>query len=145
VDKLLVNVLRADDVFHMARTGRGGLGFSALRQDKLIFAMGQISAVPLGSGIKVGTPGDLLKEAEDVFRRRDPEFQFPEWPIEVRGLEKSCILYGGEVRMDGYHVWMESCFRHGVLGTPECVSICLEGVCDWVAASASAQLLNSTK
>jgi hypothetical protein len=73
LDKALVNVLRAGDVFHMARTGCGGLGFSALRRDKLIFAVGQISAVPLGSGIKVGTPEDLLKDAEAVFRRRDPE------------------------------------------------------------------------
>jgi hypothetical protein len=143
LDKALVNVLRAGDVFHMARTGCGGLGFSALRGDKLIFAVGQISAVPLGSGIKVGTPGDLLKDAEAVFRRRDRGFQFPEWPIEVRGRETSRILYRGEVRMDGYHIRVEQGFRPCEPGIPECVSICLEEVCDWVAASASAQLLNS--
>jgi hypothetical protein len=142
LDRALVNVLRAGDVFHMAGTGCGGLGISALRQDKLIFAVGQISAVPCGSGIKVGFPADLLEEAEAVFRRRDHDFEFPDWPIEVRVLGTSRILYGGAVRMDGYHVQVQHGPRPGDGGEPECVSICLEEVCDWVAASASAQLLN---
>ncbi len=95
LDKALVNVLRAGDVFHMAHTACCGLGFSAIRQGKLIFAVGEISAVPLGSGIRVRTPGDLIKEAQAVFRRRDPEFEFPELPIEVSSHETSSILFHG--------------------------------------------------
>src|SRR6266513_315155 len=83
------SVLRAGDVFHMAHTACCGLGFSAIRQGKLIFAVGEISAVPLGSGIRVRTPGDLIQEAQAVFRRRDPEFEFPELPIEVSSHETS--------------------------------------------------------
>src|SRR5713101_3542700 len=98
LDKALVNALRPGDIFHMAQSACCGLGFSAIRQGKLIFAVGQISAVPLGSGIQVRTPLDLVEEAQEVFRQRDP-------------------------------------------GIPECVAISLDEACDWVAASASSQLL----
>jgi hypothetical protein len=145
LDKALVNVLRPGDVFHMSQTGCLGLGFSAVRQGKLIFAVGQVSAVPQGSGIKVGTPWELLKEAEAIFRRRDPEFEFPERPIEVRSGNASRILFYGQVRMDGYHVRVEHGFRPCEPGIPESVAISLDEVCDWVAASASSQLLKLQK
>jgi hypothetical protein len=141
LDKALVNKLRPGDVFHMAQSNCCGLGFSAIRQGKLIFAVGEISAVPRGSGIQVGTPMDLIEEAQEVFRRRDPNFEFPELPIEVRSGEKSSILFDGWVEGDGYHVRV----LHGADKCddtrPECVAISLDEACDWIAASASAQLL----
>lgn len=140
-DKALVTVLRVGDVFHMASTACGGFGASAIREGKLLFAVGEISAVPLGSGIQVRTPTDLIEKAEKIFRQRDDEFEFPELPIEVRCGAVSRIAYRGIVQLGGYHVWVEHGFRPGLPGIPECVSISLDGACDWVAASASAQLL----
>ncbi len=141
LDKALVNTLRPGDVFHMAQSDCFGLGFSAIRQGKLIFAVGEISAVPRGSSIQVETPMDLIKEAQEVFRRRDPNFEFPELPIEVRSGEKSSILFNGLVKMDGYHIRVLHGFGPGEPGIPECVAISLDEACDWIAASASAQLI----
>jgi len=41
VDRVLTNAMRPGDVFHMARSECGGLGVSALREGKLIFAAGE--------------------------------------------------------------------------------------------------------
>lgn len=142
LDRVLVRALREGDVFHMARTACGGFAASAIRQGKLIFAIGQISAVPLGSGIEVKTPYDLVAKAQKLFRERDREFEFPELPIEVRWGNVSEILYSGVVQLGGYHVRVEHGFRPCIPGIPENVSVSLDEACDWIAASASAQLLN---
>lgn len=141
VDKALIHAMRQGDVFNIARTTSGGLGASAIRHGKLIFAVGQVTAVPLGSGISARIPSDLLGEAQKVFRRRDSEFEFPELPIELRNGDTSRIIYRGHVQMAGYHVRVENGVYPYDDTIPECVSISLDEACDWVAASATAQLL----
>jgi hypothetical protein len=142
LDKTLVGILRPGDVFHITRTSCGGVGVSAIRKGRLIFAVGEVTAVPLGSDVSVKIPHDLLSKAEAVFRQRDPEFEFANCPIETCIADSSRILSQGIVGMGGYHI----CVVHGYLvgepGTPECVSISLDGVCNWVVARASAQLLS---
>ena len=64
-DKALVSCFQPGDVFHMVQTYCGGLGASAIRQGKLIFAVGQVTAVPLGSGISASIPSDLFEEAQE--------------------------------------------------------------------------------
>jgi len=142
-DKALFSFLRPGDVFHMVQTRRG-FGASAIRQGKLLFAVGQVTAVPLGSGIVARVPMDLLQDAQEVFRRRAPGFEFPELPIELRIGDRSSILYCGTTQGDGdgYTVRIESLEWQSVDGAPpECASISLDGACDWVAASATALLL----
>ena len=141
VDKALIHAMRQGDVFHIARTACGGFGASAIRQGKLIFAVGEVTVVPLGSDISAKIPYDLLDKAEGIFRRRDPEFEFPDYPVEVCIGDSPKIWYRGLARMGAYHVWVEHGFIQGMPGTPESVSITLDEVCDWVAGSASAQLL----
>jgi hypothetical protein len=125
----------------MARTECGGLGVSVIRKGKLILAAGEISAVPLGAEIQVRIPGELITEAQAVFRHRDPEFEFPELPIEIRDRGACSIRFCGRVIRNGYHVWVQHGFYRGEPGTPECVAISLDGACDRVAVGASAQLL----
>jgi hypothetical protein len=137
----LVGVLRPGDIFHIARTRCGGVGVSTLRQGKLIFALGQVTAVPLGLDVSVKTPRDLLSKAQAVFRQRDPEFEFTRYPIEVGIGGCSRIRFGGLVRMGAYHIWVGHGQIDGEPGTAECVSISLDEACKWVVASASAQLL----
>lgn len=144
-DKALLNCLRAGDVFHMAQTGSRGFGASAIRQGKLIFAVGEVSILPLGSGFTARIPMDLLEKATRVFRGRDSKFDFPEFPMEFRIGNISRIIYRGHVEMAGYHVRVEDCFQPVDGAHPECVAISLDEACDWVAASATAQLLNSSK
>lgn len=142
-DKALVHTLRPGDAFHMVRTDCCGFGASVIRQGKLIFAVGEVTAVPLGSGIQVRTPTDLTEKAEKIFRQRDQKFEFLELPIEVRCGAVSRIVYHGIEQLGGYHVWVEHGFFPCLHGIPACVSISLDGACDWVAASATAQLLNT--
>jgi hypothetical protein len=140
-DKALIHAMRQGDVFHIAQKECGGLGASAIRQGKLIFAVGRVTAVPLGSGISARIPSDLLEEAQEVLRRRDSEFEFPELPIELCIGDTSRIIYQGHVEMAGYHVRVENAFQVADGAPGECVSISLAEACDWVAASATAQLL----
>lgn len=141
LDRVLMNVLRPGDVFHMARTTCGGLGVSALRQNHLVFAAAAISAVPLGSGMKARVAGELILAAEKIFHPHDPKFHFPELPIEIRDAESCKILFHGSVRSNGYHIWVHHGFYRGMPGTAECVAISLDGACDHTAVCASAQLL----
>jgi hypothetical protein len=141
VDRVLLRVLRPGDVFHIARTCCGGVGVSAIREGKLVFAVGAVGAVPLGSEISVKIPYELLEKAEAILRQRDPEFELDHYPIEICIGDRPKILYCGHLQMGGYHVWVEHGFLLGMPGTEESVSITLDEACDWVAGSASAQLL----
>lgn len=143
LDTALVRVLKPEDIFHIARTACGGVGVSVLRSGKLVFAVGAVAAVPLGNGVSVKTPFDLVGEAERIFHRQDPEFKFTYLPIEVHIGGNSRILFRGLAQMGGYHVWVSHGFLLGVPGVEECVSISVDRACKWVWASASAQLLAS--
>jgi hypothetical protein len=143
IDRSLVGVLKPGDILHIARTGCGGVGLSAVRQGKLIFAAGQVTAVPLGSGVSVKIPRELLHRAEAIFRARDPGFEFTEYPVEVSICESPRIRFQGLLEMGDYHVWVSHGYIDGEPGTPECVSISLDEACKWISASASAQLLES--
>src|ERR1700690_1952231 len=107
VDKALIIILRPGDAFHMVRSSCGGLGLSALRQGKLIFAVGQVSAVPLGEGIRVSAPNDLIETAREIFRHRDPNFEFSELPVEIDCGNEISIVFRGWVNMNGYQAWIE--------------------------------------
>jgi len=141
VDRVLLRALRPGDVFHLARTCCGGVGVSAIREGKLIFAVGAVGAVPLGSEISVKIPYELLTKAAAILRERDPEFEFLHQPIEICIGDHSRILFRGHLEIGGYHVWVEHGFLPGMPGTDESISITLNEACSWVAGSASALLL----
>ena len=92
--------------------------------------MGQVTAVPLGSGIAARVPIDLLQDAQEVFRRRAPQFKFPELPIELRSGDRSHILYRGTAQVDGYRVKIERCIETCDGASSECASISLDRACD---------------
>jgi len=141
VDRVVMNAVRPGDVFHMARSACGGLGVSALREGELIFAAGEISAVPLGSTIHARNPLDLIQGAETIFRQRDAQFEFSELPIEIRDAVTCNILFHGSLSRNGYRIWVRHGFYPGVPGRAECAAISLDGACDHTAVCASAQLL----
>lgn len=63
-------------------TGCGRIGVSAIREQELIFGVGAITAVPQGRDFQARIPSDLSLEAEAIFRKRDPSFEFFEHPID---------------------------------------------------------------
>ncbi len=126
----------------MAPTACGGVGLSVIRQGGLVVALGAVTAVPLGDGVKARVPSDLVAQAEGVIRRRDPTFEFPELPIEVTIGVSTAILLRGGPRIGGYEVMIQHGFYRGTPGVNECLAIVRTGQCSDTAASASALLLD---
>jgi len=143
LDKGLISALRPNDVLHLVRTPNAGLGVSVIRDGQLVVAVGAITAVPLGRNVEERIPLDLVQEAEAVFKRHDPDFEFPVLPVEVTVGNQRRIIFGGSRQMDQYNVFM----IHGQSpvedGADECLAISLMGACSEVAANASAMLLDS--
>lgn len=126
IDKALIHACRPGDRFHVAYTGVGGTDISLLRNGKLIFAVGEISALPLGEDFTARTPIDLALAAERIFHARDPEFRFLEIPLEISYRGKTRLLCKNSYRLDGYHVGVMHGFKMGEPGTPECATISFE-------------------
>jgi hypothetical protein len=137
-----------------------GLGFSLGRRGKLVAAAGALRSVPLGNGIAVRTPRDLISTAESVFQKRDPEFEFIAQPLEIKieGLREqygkspsrrspnpltdTFIAFGGIATIGDYRVIV----RHGpymiVGGGSESVSICDKQAFTHAASEFAARLLD---
>jgi hypothetical protein len=144
LDRGLILALLPRDLLHIARTGCGGIGVSAIRSDHLIFAFGAITAVPLGRDFEARIPMDLLRKAEDVFRSRDANFQFREYPVLIRASGGERIMYGGRVELNSFSVWVLRGHYPGTPGTDESVSVVRKGSCSAVDANTSALFLNSS-
>lgn len=142
VDKDLTSTFEPRDRLHMARTPCGGLGLSLLRQGRLVFAVGVVSSVPLGSDVQAATPYDLVREAETVFKKGDPDFEFRELPLRISIDGRIRLGYGGRQEVGHYNIWVEHGFLRGIPGTDECAAIALKGACGSVPAIVTAQLLN---
>jgi hypothetical protein len=84
---------------------------------------------------------DLITSAEAVFRKLDPDFAFPERPIEVSVSGARSILNGGRRTVEDYQVFVVHGFLDGIPGTDECGTIYHPGQCPDVAAQASAMLM----
>ena len=142
IDKTLTDRAKAGDQMHLSRDACCGLGFSLIRGGKLVAAAGALTAVPLGDGVEVRIPRDLISTAESVFQKRDPDFEFIGEPVEIKieGLRErygqslsrrpqnpltdAFISFRGSAVVGDYRVIV----RHGPFqfpgGSRECVSIC---------------------
>ena len=142
LDRAVTSSFRPGDVIHLARTGCGGLGLSAIRGGELVVAVGAVTAVPLGCEIEARIPRDLLVAAETIFRQRAPDFEFAELPIEFSVNGFHSVLYGGRPELGDFAVFVAHGFLQGVPGTAECAAISRRGLCPDDAANASALLLD---
>lgn len=138
VSKRLTLRLAAGDVIHLARTCCGGLGLSVLRSGELVVAAGAITHVPLGTGVVARTPTDLIAQATAVFHERDPEFEFPEPPLEIAVGNRSAILFTWRRELGPFDVEVIHGFRQGLPGKDECAAIARREMCSIYAAVMSA-------
>jgi hypothetical protein len=126
---------RAGDRLYLVRTACGGMGLSLLRDEKLILATGATSRVPLGRDIQVvedDTDFDLTNLRVDI-------------PLEfiVQG-ERFTLREREVLEKRGYHIYVERCWKDGIPGTDECVSLCLaDSSAIKIAAMRSAILLGN--
>jgi hypothetical protein len=142
VDQSLIDRLDAGDLLHLARTGTGGLGMSAIRGNELVYAVGAVTSVPLGDVIRIGTPHEIIAQAEALFKRRDADFYFRELPVEVRAGGTTLILFTGRRQVGDYKVFVSHGHLVGIPpGVDACVAVTRTGWCPEEAAIASAMLL----
>jgi hypothetical protein len=141
IDRGLLRAFRPGDTLHLARTARGGLGLSLIREGRLVVAVGAVDAVPQGRTVSARCPAEAVEEAQRVFRKIDPEFRFSELPLELRIGSERRILYRGRPRIGDYNVFLEHGSYWGIPGTDACAAISLTPGCPEVAAIASALLL----
>jgi hypothetical protein len=141
VDREVTRAFNPGDVLHLVRTRCAGLGLSLLRNGRLILALGAINAVPLGDNVQASTPGDLIRQAEFVFRQRDPAFELSEYPVQVTVDGHTRIAFRGMRQLGDYNVWVLHGFVDGDPGTAECVAIALKGACGPAPATRSARWL----
>lgn len=142
VDKALTSRLREGDQIHLHRTGCAGLGLSIIRDGALVAAIGAITHVPLGIGIEARVPSDLVSSAEAVFRRRDPDYAFPELPIEVSIGGSRLILSAGRRSLAHYELFVINGVFRGIPGTDACAALRHKRMAPDTATVASAMLLN---
>ena len=141
IDRILLNAFRPGDSLHMARTARGGLGLSLIRDGRLVVAIGAVDAVPHGSTVSARYPAEAINEAHHIFRKIDPEFRFREFPLELRIGSDRRVLYSGRPRIGDYNVFLEHGSYGGLPGADACAAISLTPGCPETAAIASALLL----
>lgn len=160
IDKTLTDCAKAGDQMHLSRYSGSSLGFSLIRGGKLVAAAGAITTVPLGSGVGVRIPEELISKAESAFQERDPDFEFVGQPveIEIEGLRErygqrvserrvdassnSFISFRGSIIAGEYRVIV----RHGPFkmedGPYESVSICDKHMFTHAAGEFAAMLLD---
>ena len=141
VDRELIAMLRGSDVLHVSRTHCAGLGLSILRNGELVAAAGAVMHVPLGPTVSVRHPRELIEEAEAIFRAHDPEYDMPNYPVELRVGDVLRILHEGRPTINDYEVLVRHGPHWGMPGTDECVSIERRKICPSTAAHNSAQLM----
>jgi len=127
----------------MVRTGSGRIAVSAIRSNQLIFAVGAITQVPVGTNFEALVPTDLIREAEEVFRKRETRFHLSEYPIEVRAAGEQRVVYHGRFALGSFEVWVLHGFYFGLPGVDECLSVVQKGACPVVDANSSALFLDS--
>jgi hypothetical protein len=141
IDLTLVQALRPRDALHVSRTSCGGLAVSAIRNHQLVFAVGAVTAVPMGDGSFVRVPQGPIEKAEALLKHLDQRFELPELPLEVVLEGQRHLLPGGGHDFLEYEVRAFQGFIRGIPGIDESAAISRRGLCSDSGANASAQLL----
>lgn len=143
LDKGLITALKPGDLLHLVRTGCGRIGISAIRGERMIYAVGAITRVPLGTDFEAQLPFPQIQASRDLFREIDPEFEFADLPIEVRTERKRRVLYTGRTEVGGFALHVLHGRVMGLPGRDECVAVVRKGQCSLVDAISSAFFLDT--
>jgi len=142
VDREFTAPLQPGDTIRVVRNHLGALAMAILREDHLIAAAGAVTSIALGN-VTARIPRQLIEAALDVFRPRDPDFAFREWPVEVEVDASRAVLFSGRRDLGEYCVFVEHGLFAGDSAASECLSISRAGLVSDIAAIASAQLIDA--
>ncbi len=122
------------DRLYLVRTGSGGVGLSLFRQERLILAIGAITAVPLGTDIQTTRHPKVTKSQRGPYRNTWLEFRV--------GNEQRTLHQRETIEIGGYQIYVEHCWEDDTPGTDECVSVrALDNPSTMIAAIRSAILI----
>ena len=137
LDPALIRVFQSGDVLNLVRTLTAHTGVSLLRGRQLVFAVGAVTALPLGGAVTVRTGFDREPSAFDA----DPWPSLNAW-VDVSVPGNSSRLREDETTAIGdYRFSVLNCYRRGIPGTYERLAISLEHACPHDASLRSAQRL----
>ncbi len=145
LDPALISVFQGGDSLSLARTGSiAGLGVSLVREDRLVFAVGAVSAVPLGGAASLKLGRDPELRSLDITTKSGWEsFVKPRdnWiDLSVSGISAR-LRQGAEETVGGLRVSVLRSFEYHIPGIHECVAISREGECSHDPVLRSAKLL----
>jgi len=143
LDQGVISALRPGDLLHLVRTKSGGIGVSVTRADRLIFAVGATSAIPLACDFQVRLPHHVVRESHAVSRKEAFEAFSREHPVEIQALDERYIMCKGRVKLGPFEVWVLHGHCIGVPGKNACVSVARIGACPVAAADSSALFLDT--
>lgn len=121
VDQRMLSVFQTDDSLFMSRTACAGRGLSLISQGTACLCPGSY----YDCGIRARTPLDLIREAEQPFKRRDAKFEFQTFPLQVEIGAEIRIVYGGGRTMGEYEVSVFHGFYRDIPGGDERTAITL--------------------
>src|SRR5262245_38955873 len=122
VDREFTAPLAAGDTIRIARNHLGALAIAIVRGDHLVAAAGAITSIALGN-VVARIPRQLIEAALDVFRPRDPDFAFREWPVEVEIDAARAVLFSGRRDLGEYCVFVDHGLVAGDSAADESLSI----------------------
>jgi hypothetical protein len=117
LDRTIKSLFRPRDLLYRSRTCCAGLGFSLIRSNELVLAVRAATAVPLGPHVKARHPCELVREAERVFRKSDPGFEFAQNPLLLLFGGESRIVFSGSVWLGDYKIFLKRGPIAGTAGT----------------------------
>ena len=139
VDRDFAGMLRPGDALYAAASLNGAFGVSVMRKDVLVAAAGAVHCVSLGPAITVTRPADLTREAEKIYRQRDPQYKTWEVPVQIATEAGTRLLHRGRPDLGRYEAFVV----HGFVMDNECMALSLLDVCPDCAATLTAPVINA--
>ena len=133
VDPELPGSFHTGDVLTLIRTGTADLALSLMRHGRLVWAIGAVTVVRLGSAVAVRGPSQV--ERTRSWERKD------EWIEVTVGEERARLQRGDEATIGSHRVTVVRCYEPGMPGTYESVAVSLDEASLHTAAVRSAELL----
>lgn len=113
--------IRGGDLLHFHRSCTGDLGFSLIRRDKLVLAMGAIAGAFLGSGAEV-REAPRLRELRGFHALYEHTLRDLHVTVRIQN-QALDLLEGEEVIVDSYYVFVERAYIVGMPGQQSILSI----------------------
>jgi hypothetical protein len=161
IDPHITRHFQGGDVLWLVRTGAAGLGASVVRNERLVLAVGAVTALPLGDNVQIVSVGeeiDPMKASftselsiDEIFNREAPEetgaplppFDESECRIRITVSGQEYLFDSGDTSKVGpYDVLVERGYIPGFLGTDACVALSIEEAFPIEAAVRWARLLD---